>query len=225
MIDGSDTLNHLRLNLPVILLAGGIILFMMGCSENPTGSEDEELTEEFLAGESAEMGDGTSNVWARMFTGRDSLFFSIGLNVPMNVIENAETGQPDTLILSFPGEVRENTAVQFVGAVWPVVVPGSEPMIVARFYLVSQFEAAAIPVSVPSMVRDTIRAGVHQGELVYYELMIRQSTLMQEQDTPLHIPQPEEAEVPAVIPRVFVADYQEENDRYALTWEGLETPE
>lgn len=205
-----------------IILVVLALLFAAGCSGNLTESEKEEITEELLKGESDELGDGTTNVWAMMFTGRDSLTFSIGLNIPMNVLSDAQQDVPDTVSLNFPDEVRDNTAVQFVRAVWPYTINGSEPLVLARFFVVNQDQAGTMAYPTPTTVSDTIRLGVHQSELVFYELLIRQSTLLQQQDTPLQIPQPENALVPEVIPTEFFADFQEEQGRYAMTWNGLD---
>ncbi|HKJ66542.1 MAG TPA: hypothetical protein VKA68_01185 [bacterium] len=209
----------------VLLGLGAITLFLFvvtSCSENPASSEQkQEISEELIKGESADLGDCSSNVWALMFTGRDSLSFSIGLNIPVNVIADAQSDDPDTITLNFPDVVREDTAVQYVEAFWPFTLQGSEPILLARFFLISREEAGTIEYSLPSEVENTIRPGIHQDELVYYELMITQTTLLEESDTPLQIPQPAEAQIPEVVPTDFIADFQEENNRYAFTWEGL----
>lgn len=201
-----------RLILPISIIA--LLLCMMHCSE------DDEVQDVFIRGESAKFGVGEANVWgsAFFFTGRDSIV-SIGLNVPLKIIVNTEQNETDTVLLNFPDVVRENTAMQFVEAMWPSTVNESEPFMLARFFLIGQQQASALNFTMPSTVKDTIRLGMNQNELVYYELMIKQSTLLEMSDIPLQIPETGNTLIQGNVPTEFLADYQQDDSRYALTWQ------
>ncbi len=143
----------------------------------------------------------------------------------MNVITNPPQDHPDTVSLEFPDEVQENTAVQSATATWPVETGDGDTVVLARFYLLPQSESGGFNYTTPASAQDAIRLGIDGDQLVYYEIILSQNTLIQEVDKPLMIPTPASAQVPDVLPTTFFADYQEENDRCAMTWTGLDASE
>jgi len=219
-----ETKNKTHQNFIPFLVITSLVLLAIGCTENPSAS-DEEITEEMLAGESATLGTGETDVWAVMFTGRDSLAFNIGLNIPMDVINNPPQNHPDTVSLDFPDEVQVNTAVQFVTATWPVETGDGDTVILAQFYLEPKSESGDFDYTIPASAQDAIHLGIDGDNLVYYELVLSQNTLKKEEDKPLMIPTPASAQVPDVVPTTFLADFQEDNNRYAMTWTGLDAGE